>query len=83
MILIIQKEEHNQLFRQLSVEFLVRLIHFVHFIHPYMNPLPGKLRNFFVFPHINALVTKKVILKLILQVRRGAESLSKNVDQLG
>ena len=29
------KKEHSQLFRQLSVEFLVRPIHFVHFIRPH------------------------------------------------
>ena len=40
IILLTQEEEHNQLFCKLSVEFLVRLIHFVHFMHPYMNPLP-------------------------------------------
>ena len=31
-----QEEEHNQRFRQLNVEYS---IHFVHFIHTYMNPL--------------------------------------------
>ena len=40
MILTQEEEEHNQSLRQMSVEFLVRSIHFVHFIHPYMNPLP-------------------------------------------
>ena len=40
IILLTQEEEHNQLFRQLSVEFLVRSINFVHSIHPDMNPLP-------------------------------------------
>ena len=29
------KKEHIQLFRQLGVEFLVRPIHFVHFIRPH------------------------------------------------
>ena len=37
ILLLKQEEEHNQLFRQLS---LVRSIHFVHFIHPYLGPLP-------------------------------------------
>ena len=37
IIILTQEEEHNQRFRQLSVEFS---IHFVHFIHPYMNLLP-------------------------------------------
>ena len=37
--LLILQEEHNQLCRHLSVEFLVCSIHFVHFIHSYMNPL--------------------------------------------
>ena len=40
-MLLTQEEEHSQPFRQLSVEFLVRSIHFVHFIYPYMNPLPN------------------------------------------
>ena len=40
MILLTQEEEHNQLFFQLSLEFLVPSIHFLHFIHPYMNSLP-------------------------------------------
>ena len=35
-----QSEEHNQLFCQPSIEFLVCFIHFVHFTHPHMNPLP-------------------------------------------
>ena len=39
--MLTQSEEHNQLFCQPSIEFLVRLIHFVHFIHPCMNPSPG------------------------------------------
>ena len=42
IILLTQEEEYSQLFRQLSVELLVRSIHFVHFIHPYMIPLPCK-----------------------------------------
>ena len=33
MILLTKEEEHNQFFRQVSAEFLVRLIHFLHFIH--------------------------------------------------
>ena len=37
IIILTQKEEHNQRFCQLSVEFPM---HFPHFIHPYMNPLP-------------------------------------------
>ena len=37
--LLILEEEHNQLYRHPSVEFLVRSIHFVHFIHSYMYPL--------------------------------------------
>ena len=40
IILLTLEEEGNQLFRQLSVELVVRLFHFVHFIHPDMNPLP-------------------------------------------
>ena len=40
IILLTQEEEHSQLFPQQSVEFLVRTIHFAHFIHPYMNLLP-------------------------------------------
>ena len=40
IILVTQEEERNQLFHQLSVEFLVRSINFIHFIHPYMNPQP-------------------------------------------
>ena len=39
-MLLTQEEEHSQLFHQLSVEFMVLSIHNVHFIHPYMNPLP-------------------------------------------
>ena len=35
IILLTQEEEHNQFFRQLTVEYLVRSIHFVHFIHSY------------------------------------------------
>ena len=37
IIILSQEEEHSQRFRQLSVEFS---IHFVRFIHPCMNPLP-------------------------------------------
>ena len=43
---ITQEEEHNQGFRQLSAEFL---IHFVHFIHPYMNPLPCFIQSFILY----------------------------------
>ena len=35
-IILTQEEEHSQRSRQLTVEFS---IHFVHFIHIYMNPL--------------------------------------------
>ena len=42
IIILTQEEEHNQHFRSLSVEFSTR---FVHFIHPYMNPLPSFRRN--------------------------------------
>ena len=40
LILLRQEEEHSQLFRQLGVKILVHLIHFVYFIHLYMNPSP-------------------------------------------
>ena len=44
IILLTQEEkEQNQLFRQLSVEFLLRSIHFFHFNHPYMNPSPSSI----------------------------------------
>ena len=39
IILLTLEEEYKQFFRQLSVEFLVRSIHFVHFIHLSMNLL--------------------------------------------
>ena len=38
IIILTQEVEHNQRFRQLSLEFLLSSIHFVHFIHSYMNP---------------------------------------------
>ena len=37
VIILTQEEEYNKGFRQLSVEFS---IDFVHFIHPYINPWP-------------------------------------------
>ena len=44
IILLTQEEkEHSQLSRQISVEILVRSIHFVHFIHPHMNPSPSSI----------------------------------------
>ena len=57
IIILTQEEEHSQLFWQQSAEVLVRSIHFVHFIHLYLNLSPqiGHLFHFETLSHFNLL----------------------------
>ena len=83
IIILTQEEEYNQCFHQLSVEFS---IHFVQFIHPYMNPLPQRNtsstiltlpksqtieppgRQLFLFSQINHLEVKRSFSRKVIKI---------------